>query len=137
MVVRDIYLSFELSFISLLLSGPFVNLNGNDIVPSRWIISREIARQANEIRQRLGVKLRNAAIQGCLAISPDLWSDKFKQNSYLGLTAHCVDDYHVLRSIDLSCEPYNEINKRANSVQKVGNNIESNFFLFVYLLFLV
>jgi len=63
-----------------------------------------------------------------LAISPDLWSDKFKQNSYLGLTAHYVDDYHVLRSIDLSCEPYNEINKRANSVQKVGNNIESNFF---------
>ena len=63
----------------------------------------------------------NAAKQGVLTISPDLWSDKFKQNSYLGLTAHFVDENHVLHEIDLCCEPYNEINKRADSVLKVSN----------------
>ena len=51
--------------------------------------------------------------------SPDLWSDKFKQNSFLGLTAHFVDEHHILHSIELSCEPYNEINKRAPSIRKV------------------
>ncbi|CAF1148186.1 unnamed protein product [Rotaria sordida] len=98
--------------------GPFNNINGNDILPSRSTITREINRQANDIRERLGVVLRKAAKQECLAISPDLWSDKFKQNSYLGLTAHFVDDQHILHSIDLCCEPYNELDKTAGNVLK-------------------
>ncbi|CAF5125695.1 unnamed protein product, partial [Rotaria sp. Silwood1] len=98
--------------------GPFNNINGNDISPSRPTITREINRQANDIRERLGVILRKAAKQECLAISPDLWSDKFKQNSYLGLTAHFVDDQHILHSIDLCCEPYNELDKTAGNVLK-------------------
>ncbi len=76
----------------------------------------------------MGVELRNAARQGFLAISPDMWSDKFKQNSYLGLTAHYVDEHHVLHSIDLCCEPYNEINQRADNIRKVGNHNESKHF---------
>ncbi|CAF5177050.1 unnamed protein product, partial [Rotaria sp. Silwood1] len=100
------------------LLGPFNNINGNDILPSRWTITREINRQANDIRERLGGVLTKAAKQECLAISPDLWSDKFKQNSYLGLTAHFVDDQHILHSIDLCCEPYSEIDKTAGNVLK-------------------
>ncbi len=119
-------------------SGPFANTNTNDIVPSRRTITREIGRQANDIRQRLGVELRNAARQGFLAISPDMWSDKFKQNSYLGLTAHYVDDHHVLHSIDLCCEPYNEINQRAGNIRKVGNDNEpKNFPIFSLLFFVI
>ena len=68
--------------------------------------------------------MRNVASKGFLSISPDLWNDKFKQNSYLGLTAHFVDDDHVLHSIVLCCEPYNEIDKHADNVRKVGDNIE-------------
>ncbi len=90
-------------------------------MPSRPTIAREVSRQADEIRQHLGVELRDAAKQGYLSISPDLWSDKFQQNSYLGLTAHFVDDKHALHSIVLCCEPYNEIGKRAPSIRKVGN----------------
>lgn len=102
--------------------GPFTNIHGNDIMPSRSTVAREIGRQANDIRERLGVHWKNAAKQGCLTICPDLWSDKYKQNSYLGLTAHFVDDYHNLHSIDICCEPYNEINKRAENVLKVRHN---------------
>jgi hypothetical protein len=76
--------------------------------------------------------LKSAAEDGCLAISPDLWSDKFKQNSFLGLTAHFVDEHHVLHSIELCCEPYNEINKRAPSVRKVRkyNNLVAFIIVF-------
>lgn len=95
-----------------------------DVVPVRSTITREINRQANEIRENLGVVLRDAAKKGCLTISPDMWSDKFKQTNYLGITAHFVDDNHALHSIALCCEPYNEIDKRAESVRRVKNNIE-------------
>ena len=99
--------------------GSFSNSNVNEIVPSRWTITREIARQANSIRESLAVELVNAAKQGCLTICPDLWSDKFRQNSFLGLTAHFVDDDVVLHSVDLCCEQYTEINKRADNILKV------------------
>lgn len=65
----------------------------------------------------MGVALRNAARQGVLAISPNMWRNKFKQNSHLGLAAHYVNDHHVLHSIDLCCEPHNEINQRADNIE--------------------
>lgn len=124
MAVKDTYLNRnDHSIIYFCRIDPPAGANITDIVPSRSAIAREITRQANEIRERLSVELRDAANNGCLSISPDLWSDKFKQNSYLGLTAHYVDDDHALHSVILCCEPYNEIDKRANSVRKVRNDI--------------
>lgn len=94
----------------------------------RTTMTREINRQANEIRERLGIELQAIAQKGCLSISPDLRSDKFKQNSYIGLTAHFVDDDHGLHSIIFCCEPYNEIDKRVDSVRRVSVDIGYKFF---------
>ena len=70
-------------------------MNTNDLVPSRSSIKREIDKQTTDIRQPLVVQLTNVANHEFLSISPDLWSDEFKQNSYRGLTAHFVDDDHA------------------------------------------
>ena len=114
-------------------SGPFSSTDGNNILLPRFAVAREIARQADVIHQHLGVLLSDAAEQGFSAISPDLWSDKFKQNSYLGLTAYFKDDDHILHSIDICCEPYHEINKRADNVLKVRNESEFDDVLIVLL----
>ena len=92
--------NFHESFCFLFL-GPYHNLNANDSIASRPTIMGEITRQADEIRKTLGVELANAAKQGRLTISPDLWSDKFRQMSYLGLTAYFTDDNYDLHCIDL------------------------------------
>jgi len=123
LVVRrfQIYHQFLDVFICIFL-GPFLTrISANDIVPSRPTITREIQRQAIELRQQLKIELIQAAKEGTLAISPDLWTDRFKQNCYLGLTAHFVDNNYKLHTVDLSCEPYNEIDKRADSILKVFN----------------
>ena len=78
--------------------------------------------------------MRDAAKQGFLVVSPDLWSDKFKQNSYLDLTAHFVDNDNILHSVDICCEPYYEIKKRADNVLKVRNETEFDDVL-LFLLF--
>ncbi|CAF0930039.1 unnamed protein product [Adineta ricciae] len=108
-------------------TGSLSNISGNDIVPSRWSISREISRQADDIRASLGGVLKSAAEQGVLAISPDLWSDKFKQNNYLGITGHFIDERNSLHSIELCCEPYTEINKRAPNIRKAITSALSKF----------
>lgn len=56
-------------------SSSLPNTDVKDIVPSTYTITREIGRQAKDVRE-------------CLAISPYMWKDKFKQNSYRGLIAH-------------------------------------------------
>lgn len=94
-------------------------MKGNEFVPSRTTVTRDIIRQADEIRERLSHVLKNAATNGFLSISPDLWTDKFKQNSYLGLTAHFIDQHSKLCSLDICCEPYNQIDKRGDSIRKV------------------
>lgn len=90
-----------------------------DIVPSRTTITREIVRRADGARERLSDDLKNAARNGCLSICPDMWTDKYKQISYLGLTGHFVDWENNLCSINLCYEPYNEIDKRGDNVRKV------------------
>ena len=45
----------------ILWPGPFASIGRNNILPSRWSIAREISRQADDIRERLGVQLRDAA----------------------------------------------------------------------------
>ena len=48
-------------------SGPFSSIDGNNILQLVYAVPREIALQADDIHQRLGVQLRNAAKQGFLA----------------------------------------------------------------------
>lgn len=102
-----------------MLLDPHYDGKTSDVLPSRTTVQREISRQASEIRQNLRAQLVRTAEEGALAISPDLWTDRFRQTSYLGMTAHFADDDCVLHSIDLCCEPYTEVNKRADSVRKV------------------
>lgn len=64
-----------------------------------------------------------AARQRRLTLSPDLWSDAYKKTSYLGCTAHWVDDSWSLQSFELFCLPYRQPNKTAPCVLKVISRI--------------
>ena len=54
-----------------------------------------------------------------ICISPDMWSDRHKQLSYLGLSCSFVDaDYHY-RAVDLCCRPYYEVGHSADNILAV------------------
>lgn len=63
--------------------------------------------------------LLQAARERCLALSPDIWSDDYKKQSYLGCTAHWIDDKWALHSMEIFCLPFNTPDKKAPSVMKV------------------
>lgn len=69
--------------------------------------------------------LIKAAQQRRLSLSPDLWSDGYKQISYLGCVAQWLDDEWNLCSFDLFCLPYRKPNKSA------ANLIEVSFLLYL------
>jgi hypothetical protein len=60
-----------------------------------------------------------AARERCLVLSPDIWSDAYRQQSYLGCTAHWTDDNWKLHSFEIFCIPFNTPNKKAPDVLKV------------------
>ncbi|CAF4527474.1 unnamed protein product [Rotaria sp. Silwood2] len=54
------------------------NIDVNDLLRSRTTISNHIQSFAETCRERMKQLLKEPYTNGCLTISPDLWSDKYK-----------------------------------------------------------
>jgi hypothetical protein len=79
-VISSICLLLIDHFILLFLDSYHV-FNRQSIMLSRPILSREIARQVNEIRETLSITLIHAGKRYALTICSDLWSDKFRKSA--------------------------------------------------------
>jgi hypothetical protein len=51
-----------------------------------------------------------------LSISPDFWCDKYKQISYLGVTAVIVDEDYKFYTLDLFCKQFQGGEKTAENI---------------------
>jgi hypothetical protein len=69
-------------------------------------------------RQELKQKLLEPYTERAITISPDFWSDPYKQTSYLGLNASIVDADYQLISIDLFCRSFTGV-KSAEAILTV------------------
>lgn len=75
---------------------------------------------AKEQRKALKHILVSAAENYQLSISPDNWSDNHRKISYMGATAHFIDNQFDYHSIDLSCAEFVEPKKTATNIYQVG-----------------
>jgi hypothetical protein len=72
------------------------------------VLSDYIYKLADEARSNIRDLLKEPFEAGAICISPDLWSDSYKQISYLGLSATFVDKNFKYDSVELCCKPYIE-----------------------------
>jgi hypothetical protein len=75
---------------------------------------------AKEQRKALKHVLVSAAENYQLSISPDNWSDNHRKISYMGATAHFIDNQFEYHSIDLFCAEFVEQKKTATNIYQVG-----------------
>ena len=61
-----------------------------------------------QYRNLLKSILKKQADDGCLCITPDLWTDKHRKIAYIGITCTFVTDQLKLETIDLCCAEYDE-----------------------------
>ncbi|CAF1946674.1 unnamed protein product [Rotaria magnacalcarata] len=94
-------------------------IKAESILSSRQTVSRQIKSNASIGREKMQHVLLKAARERCLVLSPDIWSDAYRQQSYLGCTAHWIDDNWKLHSFEIFCIPFNTPNKKAPNVLKV------------------
>ncbi|CAF4464747.1 unnamed protein product [Rotaria sp. Silwood2] len=94
-------------------------IKSDAILSSRRTVTRQIKSTATSGHEQIKEILLKAARERSLALSPDIWSDAYRQQSYLGCTAHWVDDTWNLYSFEIFCIPFDTPNKKAPDVLKV------------------
>jgi hypothetical protein len=112
MLYNDLYYSFYFLGFAC---GP---VSASSLLACRKTISTEIKQTADLRRNEIKTVLIKAARERLLILSPDLWSGGYKKTSYLGCTAHWVDDW-VLKCFELFFLPYRQPNKKAPCAIKV------------------
>jgi len=95
----------------------------NEILSCDRTIRNEINRMAEEERQQLKQQLIDVAEVGGLCLSPDIWTDSYRKVSYLGATAHYVDENYQFHSIDLFCVEFKAKKKSGEEILKVRKDI--------------
>ena len=92
----------------------------HNFIPSRYTISRNIHSVAEQTRARFKELLLEPLKNEAVTLSPDLWTDRFKQISYLGITATLIDSLNQYQTITLCCIEFTENEKTANNIEKVN-----------------
>lgn len=99
-----------------------------NILSTRKTVTKEIKSSAAMKRNEIKEILLKAVSERALILSPDIWSDAYRQQSYLGCTAHWIDELWTLHSLEIFCMPFNTPDKKAPSVRKVRTaELETDF----------
>ncbi|CAF4250435.1 unnamed protein product, partial [Rotaria magnacalcarata] len=87
---------------------------------SRQTISRGITNQAQLYREQLMELIKEPVQNQSLTASPDMWTDRYRQLSYLGVTVTFVDLHLCFRKFTLCCRSFPvELAKTGENVSKV------------------
>ncbi|CAF1334587.1 unnamed protein product, partial [Rotaria sp. Silwood1] len=90
------------------------NIRVEEILSCDRTIRNELSKQAEIERNQLRQLILDCAKSGRLCISPDIWTDNYRKISYLGATAHMVDEKFGCHSIDLFCIEFKDKKNPAN-----------------------
>ncbi len=87
---------------------------------SRQTVSRCITDQTQNYREQLVDLIKEPVKSRSLTLSPDMWNDKFRQLSYLGVTATFIDRNLKLKKFTLCCCSFPvELTKMGDNISKV------------------
>jgi hypothetical protein len=94
-----------------------VSIDG--ILPSPNTVKEAVLKLADEASESLTAKLNGLPERGRVAATTDLWTDKYKNNSYLDLTVFFVDDSDQLHHQIVRCGLFVEERKTAANIRAV------------------
>lgn len=93
----------------------------DSLVQSRQTISRALKLEAQRYREQITELIKEPVKNQALTASPDMWIDRFRQLSYLGVTVTFVDLTLQLKKITLCCRNFPvELSKTGEHVSKVS-----------------
>ncbi|CAF4039435.1 unnamed protein product [Rotaria sp. Silwood1] len=79
----------------------------NDLLRSRQTVARTVNELALKYRLDLKDELIEPLKSKSVTISPDFWTNKYNQQSFLGVNITFTNHQYVFKSVDLFCIPFN------------------------------
>lgn len=87
---------------------------------SRQTVSRCITDQAQKYREQLAQLIKEPVNNHSLTVSPDLWSDRYRQLSYLGASVTFINSQLHFQKFALCCRNFPvELTKTGENISKV------------------
>jgi len=110
-------------FFSFRIGAKYENIHVDDILYSSDVISSHVVKLANDYRSQIRQQLIEPLSQKAVTICPDLWSDSYRQVSYLRVSVCFTDEKYQFLTYDLCCYPYTENDKSAVNIILVSSKI--------------
>ncbi len=92
----------------------------DQILPCDRTVKNDLDRLAIQKRNIIKKVLVSAAENRCLSISPDNWMDNHRRISYIGATAHFIDEDFSYHAIDLFCVEFAKEKKTVENIYEVS-----------------
>jgi hypothetical protein len=70
------------------------------------VTAKHIYKLADDYRDELKELLKEPYENNCICVCPDMWSDPYKQISYMGISISFTDENYFYKSVDICCRPY-------------------------------
>ncbi|CAF1591790.1 unnamed protein product [Rotaria magnacalcarata] len=87
---------------------------------SRFTISRALKSEAQLYREQITELIKEPLIAHALTASPDMWTDRFRQLSYLGVTVTFVDSTEQIKKLTLCCRNFPvDLSKTGEHISKI------------------
>ncbi|CAF4516123.1 unnamed protein product, partial [Rotaria sp. Silwood2] len=87
----------------------------DDFIRREKSISKRVVEAANVLRNEVSLIIAEPLMMKAATISPDMWTDKFRNILYLGVTITFIDSDYLFRQLELFCRPYTQPDKSALS----------------------
>ncbi|CAF4124928.1 unnamed protein product, partial [Rotaria sordida] len=101
-------------------------VKAENLLPCANTIKRRIQSLAEITRAEVSARLVAAGGRGELAFSSDLWADRYKKQTYLGMTAIFIEN-SAIHNIDLCCREFLYSKKSAANVSKSIDAVLNEF----------
>ncbi|CAF1043629.1 unnamed protein product [Adineta ricciae] len=104
-IVEDIGLENLLQeFINI--GATYGKINVKNVLRGADVVAKQVYKLADDYRAELRELLKEPYENNCICVSPDMWSDPYKQISYMGISISFTDKNFIYKSVDICCRPY-------------------------------
>ena len=87
-----------------------------------------IYKLASDYREILKALLKKPYENKCICVSPDMWTDPYKQIFYIGISVSFIDENAIYKSLDLCCQPYIQKDHTGENILMVRTTFYFLFF---------
>lgn len=101
------------------IGATYGSLSVDDLFPHPTTISRNVIKNAESVKSKLALKLKDVFELVGGAFTTDMWTDDYRKISYISLTVHYIDENWQLTEQILAASKFPDVRHTSEQIKKV------------------